>query len=370
MDAFALMRTYRFLLRLLPGLFAAAVMLTACGAPQQAAPVEQPLDEAGVRPTPVIAGNPAAQATALPQVTPQHVPLELNFPTPGPIPVSRWRAPLYEAPFALGPYDHFYFTRPIAADEVNWPLADYRYGYNFPGTDAIHTGVDIDARIGTPVRAAADGEVIWTGYGYLHGDDDPNDPYGLAVAIQHDFGHNGKRLITVYGHMDRIDVIPHQRVHMGDALGIVGNTGMTTGPHLHFEVRLQGDDYYFTRNPELWLAPPQGSGVLLGRLFNTNGSILDGQLLVVTSDSTGRRWEVLSYAGRLVFSDDHYRENLVLSDLPAGRYTLTADYLGDRFSYGVDIRPGAITTFTFRGANGFNTASPPPPSMDDWLPEN
>ena len=55
-------------------------------------------------------------------------PLRFTFPTPGPAPKFSLRPALYEVPWALGPYDHFYFSRPIAADEVNWPLADYRYG--------------------------------------------------------------------------------------------------------------------------------------------------------------------------------------------------------------------------------------------------
>ena len=92
-------------------------------------------------------------------------PVRLILPTPGSYPNSLWRPPLNEAPWALSPYDHFYFIRPIAVDEVNWPLADYRYGYYFPGTTIVHTGIDIDANRGTPILAAAPGKVIWAGYG-------------------------------------------------------------------------------------------------------------------------------------------------------------------------------------------------------------
>ncbi|MDZ4185369.1 MAG: hypothetical protein U1D97_10375, partial [Desulfuromonadales bacterium] len=70
-----------------------------------------------------------------------------------------WRPPLSDPPWALSPYDHFYFTRPIAADKVNWPLADYRYGGIFFGADIIHTGIDLPNPRGTPVMAAAPGKV-------------------------------------------------------------------------------------------------------------------------------------------------------------------------------------------------------------------
>ncbi len=81
--------------------------------------------------------------------------LNLVFPTPGPAPISAWRPPLYPVPWAAEEYDHFFFQRPIAADEINWPVADYRYGGIFFGPNIVHTGVDIDAPDGTPVLAAA-----------------------------------------------------------------------------------------------------------------------------------------------------------------------------------------------------------------------
>ena len=118
---------------------------------------------------------------------------------------------------------------------------------------------------GTPVIAAASGKVVWVGYGLFSVEGNMDDPYGLAVAIRHDFGLNGKRLYTIYAHMRAINVIDGQQLNAGDQIGEVGETGATTGPHLHFEVRL-GRNYFFdTRNPELWMAPPQGWGVLVGK---------------------------------------------------------------------------------------------------------
>lgn len=314
--------------------------------------------------------EPADPPTAMPeqpaQATPE--PLRLTLPTPGEAPVSLWRPALYRAPWALGPYDHFYFSRPIAADEINWPLADYRYGGIFPGReDVVHTGIDIGASKGTPIMAAAAGTVVWADWGLFSGSPNENDPYGKAVAIKHDFGWDGKRLYTVYAHMDRIDVSAGQVVQAGDQLGLVGETGNTTGPHLHFEVRVKSNSFFSTLNPELWLAPPQGWGVLVGALKNTNGSILTAQEVVVHSVATGRKWIVRSYGPNVANPDPYYGENMVLSDLPAGEYRITINYLDDLYRLNVTIRPGAITYFSFRGKNGFGTALPPTPSPETWL---
>ena len=100
------------------------------------------------------------------------------------------------------PYDHFYFDRPIGANQTNWPLGRYRYGYMLYSEP--HTGVDIPAPRGTPILAAGPGTVTWAGYKDLAITRNvENDPYGIAVAIKHDFGYQGNDLYTVYGHMDR-----------------------------------------------------------------------------------------------------------------------------------------------------------------------
>ncbi|MEM5774569.1 MAG: M23 family metallopeptidase, partial [Anaerolineaceae bacterium] len=234
--------------------------------------------------------------------------MELTFPTPRAEPVSLWRAPLFDTPLALSRYDHFYFSRPIAADQINWPLPDYRYGGIFFGADIVHTGIDIPAKRGTTVIAAGDGKVIWAGYGLFYGKGAENDPYGLAVSVEHDFGYKGQKLYTIYAHLDRIDVLAGQTVRTGTPVGLVGMTGNTTGPHLHFEVRIQDDSFYKTRNPDLWIAPPQGSGVLAGDFQSTNGAFLDQQVVNIRSLATGEKWQVVTYGPITVHKDDYYQE--------------------------------------------------------------
>jgi murein DD-endopeptidase MepM/ murein hydrolase activator NlpD len=92
------------------------------------------------------------------------------------------------------------------------------------GEGAFHSGIDIDAPYGTPVRAAADGEVT----GAIMGAG-----YGRQIELNH--GHD---LLTVYGHLSAMAVVPGQHVTRGQVIGYVGQSGRATGPHLHYEVRV------------------------------------------------------------------------------------------------------------------------------------
>jgi murein DD-endopeptidase MepM/ murein hydrolase activator NlpD len=290
-------------------------------------------------------------------------PLPVTFPTALPVPEIGWRPPPYTAPWSLGPYDHFFLSRPILSNEVNWPNPQYRYGSTLLGQEDMHTGIDISASRGAAIVAAGSGEVVWAGYGLYRGVEDPTDPYGLAVAILHDFGYEGQPLYTVYAHMSSIDVWRGQRVQAGDRLGTVGETGDASGPHLHFEVRLGENRYFSTRNPELWIVPPEGWGVLAGRLENTYSWPLYEQLIQIKSLDTGQRWDVWSYAEGTVLPDDHYDENFVISDLPAGPYEVLINFAGHAFTAQFYLEPGRVNFLRFGGRNGF-VIEPTPEAPD------
>jgi murein DD-endopeptidase MepM/ murein hydrolase activator NlpD len=161
-----------------------------------------------------------------------------------------------------------------------------------------------------------------------------------------------------------VDVAEGQYVNTGDQLGLVGETGNVTGPHLHFEVRLGENSYFTTRNPELWTVPPIGWGVLVGRIMDSNGMLVAAQQIIVTNPDSGQNWFARSYGFESVNSDSYYGENLVVGDLPAGTYELRTAYAGSSHSAEIEIRPGRVTYFVFRGYDSFSVEEPPQPTFD------
>lgn len=329
-----------------------AISLGACASTQRKA-----------TPTPVVAGlllQPTESAAASP--TPTLPPFRIDLPLQHPAPVSGWRPPLYPVPWAVSPYDHFYFARPIAANQVNWPLPNYRYGGVF-FANVVHTGVDIDAPFGTPIVAAGPGTVIWADWGlFREAPGDRTDPYGQAVVLRMDFGYKNLQLYSVYAHMSKIIAIPGQHVDTGDVLGLVGSTGATTGPHVHFEVRLGVDSFHHTYNPELWMAPPEGWGVLVGRIADTANDTLQQLEITVQDTASGQTRTVNTYGPGPVNADPYYDENMVLGDLPAGLYKVTFLYKGRPQQDWMYIYAGQVTYFRFRGTQGFQVGAPPTPS--------
>ncbi|MCX2727802.1 peptidoglycan DD-metalloendopeptidase family protein [Thermomicrobium sp. 4228-Ro] len=118
----------------------------------------------------------------------------------------------------------------LAALRGSWPVSGAvtsTYGPRslLPG-ETLHTGIDIAVPEGTPVRATASGTVRFVGN---------TDGYGLRVEIDH-----GNGVTTLYAHLSAAAVAPGQRVERGQVIGRSGNTGASTGPHLHYEIRQNG----------------------------------------------------------------------------------------------------------------------------------
>lgn len=108
-----------------------------------------------------------------------------------------------------------------------WLTSGFGYRISpFTGKPALHAGLDIAAAPGSPVYAPADGMVIFAAY---------DDSYGKLVSVDHGYG-----VTTRFGHLSQIYVQVGQRVSKWDVIGAVGNTGRSTGPHLHYEVRVNG----------------------------------------------------------------------------------------------------------------------------------
>jgi murein DD-endopeptidase MepM/ murein hydrolase activator NlpD len=144
-------------------------------------------------------------------------------------------AALAKAAGTQGPVD------PQATGPLSWPLPGYAAGgsvgwrihpvYKYK---SCHTGVDSGAPKGTPIRAAASGVVLSTSVSRA---------YGNMTLIDH-----GEGMVTMYAHQSQFAVSPGQAVGNQDVIGYIGSTGFSTGPHLHFEVHLNGVPY----NPMGW----------------------------------------------------------------------------------------------------------------------
>ncbi len=296
---------------------------------------------------PVLAGR---QFQNLSDTTPTAIDDSLSTP-PALEPTSLLEYPLvpdgrpasYKAPLQLRAEDHFWLDRPIPSNHLNWIDPDYRYGTNFNGEMSIHTGVDIPAGNKAPVLAAADGVVVWAGMGLWGHFPNPDDPYGNAITIRHDFGYLNQPVFTVYGHLSEIDVVMGQRVAAGEQIGLVGSTGKTTGPHLHFEVRVGEDSFYKTRNPELWIVPPIGYGVLAGRIEATDSwPLIEYPFRLIRID-TKTDMNLATYVGNDIYPDNIYNENFVVSDLPAGTYMIQTWVWWRYYYFPVVITPGQTT---------------------------
>ncbi|MDP1709733.1 MAG: M23 family metallopeptidase [Candidatus Komeilibacteria bacterium] len=115
---------------------------------------------------------------------------------------------------------------PAASGHFNWPTISRRISQYYRGWR--HTGLDIAAPTGQPVYASDEGVVITAGWN--------SGGYGLYIIIDH-----GNGIQTLYGHNSKINVQRGDRVNKGQVIGQVGSTGRSTGPHVHYEVRVNGN---------------------------------------------------------------------------------------------------------------------------------
>ena len=312
--------------------------------------------------------------TPIPDLSPTPVPPlstpDFALPPDPKANIDPWRPPVYPVPWVPNPHDHFYFLNPIAAFDIEAAYSNYGYGDVF-FEDVVHTGIDIPGDIGTPILAAGEGKVIYAGQGvYRGGDDVFDDPYGNAVVIEHSFNYQGEPLYTLYAHLDEILVIEEQEVKAGEQIGKMGNTGKTTGPHLHFEVRVGKNEYFSTRNPDLWISPPQGWGVLVGQILTFEGRYHEQQVVYVyrnedaftSDDPNNHLWIAKSYQYEAINSDPYYMENLTVSNIPAGTYlvSIPVTNIGVSYQKTVEIKPGQVTFFKFNVWRGFSNEDPAP----------
>lgn len=132
---------------------------------------------------------------------------------------------------------HIPSIQPVEESKLRQVASGYGYRKDpIYGTTKFHEGMDFSAPIGTPIYATADGKVSFTGW---------QSGYGNTIEIDHGYNY-----MTRFAHLSKIDVKDGQMVKRGEKIGEMGNTGKSTGPHLHYEVRIKGEaqnpvNYYF-----------------------------------------------------------------------------------------------------------------------------
>jgi murein DD-endopeptidase MepM/ murein hydrolase activator NlpD len=247
---------------------------------------------------------------------------------------------------------HLWFQRPIASAEGNPHIdATYRYGSTMGGNFQQHQGVEFNNPAGTPVHAIGDGVVVFAGAAEAGAN---------TVAIRHDRQWEGQHIFSTYYHNSALTVQAGQRVRAGDVIARVGNTGRATNDHLHLEVHVapQTDSSRIvdpavrfpphTTNPQLWLQPLPGTGVVAGRVMDAAGQPVPGARLYGL---------VLPYPVETPFSfaetyadrgTPSYQEHFAVGDVPEGTYTIGVEIGGRRVWRRVRVQPGMVTFVEFR----------------------
>ncbi len=311
----------------------------------------QPLTETAVLTETVAIVGEAALTSTLPlsgtaPLTQTDVITPVGTPTPSPTPVPRTVLVPGDVPDFRTVEDHLWFDRPYP-DEFNaWGSYYYPYGTNAQGVYFWHFGIDIAGSYGTPIVAIGPGTVTHAGP-----DDETNllgpwpDFYGQAVVIEHDRRWRGQPVYSLYGHVSRTMVAVGQTVEAGDLIAEVGQGGVAIGPHLHLEIRVGAGGYFDTRNPDLWVQPDPGFGVIAGRVVDHQGYFVPQQLVTLhRASNAGKFWrQTYTYPDNQVNWDSEYVETFTFSDVPAGRYLLKTFFDGRQLTIPVTVKDGEVS---------------------------
>lgn len=299
--------------------------------------------------------SPTASVTAAPTETSAPV-LTATVPAATSTPpltaapaLGEMRCPLTESTCIVP--GHFIFERPLDPSANNAIDQTYRYGTTQDDTREPHHGIDFPNAQGTQVLAAGDGLVVVAGddkfkkYGWV------GNFYGNLVVIQHQVPGIDQPVFTLYGHLFKVLAKVGQQVRTGDLIGEVGSTGIAIGSHLHLEVRIGNDDYKSTRNPELWVQPPPGTGVLAGRVLDVQGKPVTCAITIQRLQDDvilpDHIYQAVTYAHESLNGDDVLNESFAVGELAAGRYRLTLIYNGKFHEERVQIVAGMLTVVVF-----------------------
>jgi len=247
---------------------------------------------------------------------------------------------------------HTWFARPIALADQPYIDQTYRYGSTMGGNFQEHQGVEFNNPDGTPVHAIGDGVVVFAG---------PAERGANTVAIRHDRKLKGLFIFSTYYHNARLLVSVGQRVKEGDVIALVGNTGRATNDHLHLEIHtapvdsvpliVDPNERYpkYTVNPELWIRPLPGTGIVAGRVWDAQRRPAPHVRVygLVKAEPQETPYSYAETYGEHNHPDPDYREHFAVSDVEPGEYTLAVVVDGRRMTRRVRVEANRVAWVEF-----------------------
>ncbi len=250
-----------------------------------------------------------------------------------------------------------WFARPIGHADNDMNDQTYRWGSTMGGFFQPHQGIEFNNPDGTLVHAIGSGTVVYAGRA---------ERGALTVSIRHDtmltIADKKFFVFSVYYHNSRLRTSVGDRVARGDIISEVGHTGRATNDHMHLEVHLAPTDSVkpivdslnryppYTTNPELWITPLPGTGLIAGTVVDAAGKAIPQAHIYGVK-------KPLPAETPFVFAETYgprnrphpvYGEQFALTDVPAGLHTLFVVIDGKRITRSVRVRPGAMTWVEFR----------------------
>lgn len=361
--------------------------LAACGGatvtpaqPTHEASMPAPIAKVTVRPSPFFSPasptpEPTAtllvevapiQTTALPTSTPDTAGIGLPCPAELPAKPDYVSYVLSDAPWPapdpLRPQPPLSLTDPLPFASRN---TGYSYGSDGGGRYLLHNGLDMADEEDNLAVAVADGRVI------IARDDLDEmfgwrcDWYGQLVVIQLDEPWGGEPVYALYGHIKDIQVSEGQHVERGDAIARGGTAGVAVVRHLHLEIRVGANTFGATRNPALWLTPPQGTGVIAGRLVDPEGHAWQGTTITLI-DRSGQSdfiytTSYLDDPAHIIRPDPALGENFVFGPVPIGAYDVYAKVQGVEYRRVIEVSDGQMAVVELI-TEPYRTPTPDAPS--------
>ncbi|MBA3496464.1 MAG: peptidoglycan DD-metalloendopeptidase family protein [Gemmatimonadales bacterium] len=270
------------------------------------------------------------------------------------LPCLRHNAPVAGSPKAPRTV---WLRRPIARADNAFIDQTYRYGSTMGGSFQQHQGVEFNNPDGTPVMAALGGRVVYAG---------PAEAGAKTVAIRHDTTVTSSdttfRLFSIYYHNSSLAVKVGDRVKKGSVIARVGNTGRATNDHLHFELSASPTDSIgaivdslqrfprYTVNPELWLEPLPGTGIVAGQVLDAAGAAVPQARIygLAKREPSETPFSFAETYGDKGHGHPLYREHFAVTDVPVGTYTVGVDIAGEKVYRRVTVEAGKLSWVIFK----------------------